>query len=108
MSSFIKISTLEYPRHEGDIRLEYPHILETQTGDTFPCPEDYAKIIETDKPPYSRLEQKCVESFPQNIDGVWKQVWQVVNLTEEEKQQQMPPSSNTLNNIEGSEPNVIE
>jgi hypothetical protein len=112
MSAFIKIPTLEYPRHEGDIRLEYPEILETQTGDTFPCPETYAKVIQSSMPVYNYLEQKCLEQFPQNIDGVWTQVWQVFNLTEEEKQQQQQQqtisNSIALDTIPGNEPSVIQ
>lgn len=106
MSSFIKLSTLEYPRHEGDIRLEYPNILETETGETFPCPETYAKVIENNRPIYNYQTQKCVEMTPQYVDGVWVQTWKIVDLTEEEKQQNSYFQTN-LDSVAGGVPNVI-
>ena len=48
MLAFIRLSNLEYPLHEGDIRLEHPEITEDQTGDTFPCPSTFA-VIELNK-----------------------------------------------------------
>jgi hypothetical protein len=44
MIAYIRLSNLEHPLHEGDIRLEHPEITEDQTGDTFPCPPTYAMI----------------------------------------------------------------
>jgi hypothetical protein len=85
MSSFIKLSTLEFPFHEGDIRLEYPEIDESLTGDTFPVPHSYAKVIVNDSPipngPYSVVYPLP----PQQFDGVWYVNWSIRNMTDEEK-----------------------
>lgn len=86
MSAYIKLSTLEYPRHEGDIRLEYPEISEDQTGDTFRCPRTYARVYATKPPEYNFETQTLVEKAPENIRDVWIQVWEVRALTAEELQ----------------------
>lgn len=109
MSAYIKLSTLEYPRHEGDIRLDHPEIIESQTGETFPCPETYAPVRYSDVPVFDLKTQKCVESTPEQVDGVWQMTWTVVNLTQEEldyRQNQM----SALNFLDkpGSVPDVIE
>lgn len=83
MSSYIKLSTLEYPRHEGDIRIEHPEITQDQTGDTFPCPDTYALVVETSQPEVTD-SQTVLEMQPQQIDGVWQRVWLVHNMTAEE------------------------
>lgn len=77
MNVYIKLSTLEYPRHEGDIRLEYPEILESQTGDTFVYPATYAVVEATERPSYDVQVQTAYELPPQKINGVWKMVWGV-------------------------------
>lgn len=83
MSSYIKLSTLEYPRHEGDIRREHPEISEDQTGPTFPCPDTYAPVVETPIPETSDT-QTAYEVSPEQINGVWTRVWVVRDLTTEE------------------------
>lgn len=80
MSAYIKLSTLEYPRHEGDIRLEHPEI-----GDEFVCPSDYAEVAETPQPDFVEKDQRVYELPPENIDGVWTMVWAVHTYTQEEK-----------------------
>ena len=84
MSLYIKLETLEYPRHEGDIRLEHPEITEDQTGETFPCPPTYAKVEFSPFPDHDPATHKFVELLPENVDGVWSQKFQVVPLTEQE------------------------
>lgn len=86
MSNYIKLSTLEYPRHEGDIRLEHPEITEDQTGDTFPCPDTYALVQETSMPSFNPDIQTCFGGAPIQENGVWKMTWIVRNLTPEEIQ----------------------
>jgi len=84
MSAYIKLSTLEYPRYEGDIRLEYPEITEDQTGATFPCPNTYALVTPVQMPECN-YEIQCVEELPPvQIDGVWTQRFLVRDLTVEE------------------------
>lgn len=80
MSAYIKLSTLEYPRHEGDIRLEHPEI-----GDEFVCPPEYAEVFATPQPVFVEKEQCVYELPPENIDGVWTMVWAVHTYTQEEK-----------------------
>jgi hypothetical protein len=85
MSAYIKLSTLEYPRHEGDIRLEHPEILESQTGDTFPCPPTYAKVARVDVPDYDSAQQVLYELPPVQTEAGWVQVWAFRDLTEAER-----------------------
>ena len=84
MSAYIKLSTGEYPRHEGDIRLEYPEILETQTGETFPCPPTYALVAETQAPAFDRFSQCAYEGAPHQTVSGWEMTWLVKTLTPEE------------------------
>ena len=83
---YIKLSTLEFPRHEGDIRLEHKDILESQTGDTFPCPNTYAPVAYVQPPEVS--ETQVYESGNPIKDelGNWKITWTVRDLTAEEIQ----------------------
>ena len=80
MSAYIKLSTLEYPRHQGDIRLEHPEI-----GDEFVCPETYAEVAYVTEPEIDPDLQYCYEEKPQLIEGVWTMVWGVNDWSEEQK-----------------------
>jgi len=84
MSAYIKLSTLEYPRHEGDIRLEHPEIQESQTGDTFPCPSTYALVVPTTPTAFNKDTHTAEEQQPLQVNGVWTQQWLIRNLTVEE------------------------
>lgn len=84
MSAYIKLATLEYPRHEGDIRLEYPDILESQTGDTFPCPTTYAIVKVTPHPVINVATQRCVVGQPVLCDDMWSMTWLIRPATPEE------------------------
>jgi hypothetical protein len=113
MSAYIKLQTLEYPRYEGDIRLEYPNILESQTGSSFPCPEAYAVVQPVDRPEINIDTQVAYELPPINNNGTWVMVWAVRNLTQEEltfieeqKKNQDPRYSLNLAQ-QGNQPNVI-
>lgn len=82
---YIKLSTLEFPRYEGDIRLEHPEISEEQTGPTFPCPDTYAPVIEVQPPPFDHKTQVCESSQPiQDESGNWKMNWIIRDATPEE------------------------
>lgn len=87
MTIYIKISTGEYPRHEGDIRLEHPEILESQTGDAFPCPQTYAQVQWVDRPEININTQMCYELPPTQINGIWTMVWGIRDLTDSEKEE---------------------
>jgi len=84
MSAYIKLSTLEYPRHEGDIRIEHPDIREDQTYPNFPCPDTYALVTPIQIPSYNEETQCAEEIAPVQIDGVWTQQFLVRDLTAEE------------------------
>lgn len=81
---YIKIATLEFPRYEGDIRLEYPEIPIELTGDAFPYPETYAPVSFTN-PPTVTANQRVSMGVPVLSDqGQWLLTWVVTDLTEEE------------------------
>lgn len=82
--TYIKLSTLEYPRYEGDIRLEYPEITEDQTGPTFPCPPTYALVQDVPWPENTDPNKTIEELSPIQIDGVWTKQIIVRDMTEEE------------------------
>jgi hypothetical protein len=84
MNAYIKLATFEYPRHEGDIRLEHPEILESQTGATFPCPATYAVVEYTESPSCNPQTQMAYQIQPQIVAGVWKAAWSIRNLTQDE------------------------
>lgn len=108
MSVYIKLSTLEYPRYQGDIRIEHPDI-----GENFVCPDTYAEVLELPLPDINFDNQTCYELPPQKIDGQWTMVWAVRDLTEEEKMQiaenikKLGPKSPQNTDASGSVPNVI-
>jgi hypothetical protein len=72
MTTYIKLSTLEYPRHVGDIQLDPAGM------------SDYAHVEWTDYPDFDRATQRCRESAPVQIDGVWKMTWVVRDATPQE------------------------
>jgi hypothetical protein len=84
MSAYIKLSTLEYPKHEGDIRLEHSKILESQTGDTFPCPDTYALVEPVEPPEHNPATQIVYELAPEQVDGGWRMAWGVRDKTQED------------------------
>jgi len=84
MSSYINIHSLAYPFYEGDIRLLHPEIREDQTGDTFPCPPEFALIEDTAPPIYDGNTHWVQKSMPFNINGVWKYQWSIIELTAEQ------------------------
>jgi len=120
--SFLKLSTMQYPLFEGDVRLEHPEITECQTGDTFPCPEGFVKIKYVEPPTIdSNLNQYLIEEFPQQIDGVWTQVFSVgtrtaeeiatiqsaIKMAQEQNNKFMPKPQVQNTSGSGSAPNVV-
>ena len=84
MTTYIKLLTLEYPRYEGDIRLEHPDIREDQTHPNFPCPDTYALVTPIQIPSYNEETQCAEEIAPVQIEDVWTQQFLVRDLTAEE------------------------
>jgi hypothetical protein len=70
MTTYIKLSTLEYPLYEGDIRLVHTEIPEHLTYPNFPCPEDYAEVVVV-VPEYNVETHFIKEIAPKQINGVW-------------------------------------
>jgi hypothetical protein len=81
---YIKLSTLEYPLYEGDIRLEHPEITEDQTYPDFPIPDTYAVVNVPDTPDYDSSKQTIYQSAPEQVNGVWSVQWIIRDLTTEE------------------------
>lgn len=79
MTSYIKISTKEYPKHEGDIRLDHPEI-----GEQFECPPTYALVSEEPEPLFDCKTQTCKELYPELVDGRWIRRYEIINLTAQE------------------------
>ncbi len=83
-SAFIKLSTGEYPKYEGDIRREHPEIPETATWPNFPCPSTYAVVHWESSPEHNFETHTAYELPPKNVDGVWRVQWAVRPFTEQE------------------------
>jgi hypothetical protein len=82
--NYIKLSTLQYPLYEGDIRLEYPEITEDQTGDTFPLPLDFVKVQDTVVPTCDENTQLVCEIAPVLINNIWSKQYMIRDLTQDE------------------------
>lgn len=72
MSAYIKLSTLEYPRHIGDIEIDPIGM------------EDFSIVQWVDRPEYNNLTQLCYEGIPEYVDNIWKITWVVRDATQEE------------------------
>lgn len=82
MSFYIKLSTNEYPRHQGDIILEHPEL-----ADNFVCPDTYALVEWTDPPEHDKVTQRIEQTTPVLTNGIWKMSWIVRAATEWELEQ---------------------
>jgi hypothetical protein len=70
MTTYINLTTGEYPRYPGDIEL---------------APNNQFVAVEwVDPPPYSFPPQICYEGSPINENGVWRMTWIVRDATQEE------------------------
>ena len=70
MTTYINTTTMEYPRHAGDIAID-------PTG-------TYAEVQWVDRPEFDTSTQACDEGTPENVDGVWRKTWVVRPITEQE------------------------
>lgn len=78
----------EYPRHVGDVQIEHPT---WNPGDQLP--EGWNQVTETPMSLEVGEDQTIYEAAPQEIDGVWKQVWAVRDLTEAEIERRDAPQT---------------
>lgn len=78
-NSYLKVSTMQYPLHQGDIRLMYPDM-----GEEFVIPD--ADIVEVEDTPVPSIgvNEYLVENVPVLIDGKWTRQFEVRQLTAEE------------------------
>lgn len=81
MTTYIKLSTLEYPLHEGDIRLAHPDIPEHLTHPNFPCPDDYAEVVAV-LPEHNSETHYVQELAPKQINGIWQAQFAVTAFTQ--------------------------
>ena len=72
MSSYIKLSTNEFPRHIGDIEID-------PAGAA-----DYAHVEWVEMPTFDPKTQRCMAGPPQQTDGTWYWTWVVRDATPEE------------------------
>jgi len=85
MSTYIKLSDLSYPWHEGDIRIDHPEIPEELTGDSFPSVSDYAAVEYDAVPEFDYENQRCDQQAPTLRNGVWVVSWKIRLATQIEK-----------------------
>ena len=78
--NYINLLTLEFPRYEGDIRLDHPEI-----GEEFVCPSTYAPVTVSSEPAIDSQNQKLQFGTPYESNGQWVVDLIVVNLSDEEK-----------------------
>jgi hypothetical protein len=72
MTTYINLTTNEYPRHVGDIELDPVGI------------ENYAQVTWVNKPDYNTELQRCYEGIPILLNGIWYMTWIVRDVTQEE------------------------
>jgi len=78
--NYINLLTLEFPRYEGDIRLDHPEI-----GEEFICPSTYAPVTVSPEPVIDTQNQKLQFGSPYENNGQWIVDLVIVDLTDEEK-----------------------
>ena len=79
MSTYIKLSTLQYPFHEGDLTIDSANSSE------------YALVQETNCPEYDIDTQMCEWGQPEQINGEWRMTWRVRDLTNSEIEKRKTP-----------------
>ena len=85
--SIINTTTKRYPMQP------YQVVQEVGGGITLPnemyMPEGYAWVELTGKPEFDQTTHRLVESTPIEVNGVWRQKWSKLRLTEEEIEQKL-------------------
>ena len=85
MAQYIRLSDLQYPFFEGDIRNLHPEITDDQTGPTFPALQDFAVVAWSNPPPVSPPLEYVFEGQPAQTDaGGWQMTWLVGYYTPEQ------------------------
>ena len=76
----------EYPRHIGDIQLDFPSFKE---GDKMPT--GWTQVVESPRPD-TGADQVAYEGFPDDVKGVMTQAWFVRDLTQPELDRRNAPA----------------
>jgi hypothetical protein len=84
MSAYIKLSTLEYPRHIGDIEIDPAGMA------------DYAHVEWVDPPAFDRETQRCTQLLPQRQGDQWFMAWEVTQIPEPEMSAKVRDKRNKL------------
>jgi len=79
-------SANQYPRHIGDIQLEFPGFKE---GDAMPI--GWTQVIESPRPETGE-DQLAYEGIPTEADGLMTQTWVVRDLTQQELDRRNAPA----------------
>lgn len=82
MTVFINTETGQYPVYQGDIQQLYPSM---SFSIPFIPPRPFEPVAVTPQPS-TTFNQKAIQRGVEQVDGVWKQVWEVVELTPSELQ----------------------
>lgn len=72
MSTYIKLSTLEYPRHIGDIELDPAGM------------QDYALVEWVDPPQIDETRERMSIGIPVKVDNKWLTTWSIVAIPDQE------------------------
>jgi hypothetical protein len=73
MSTYIKLSTNEYPRHIGDIETDPAGM------------SDYALVRWVDRPSYDANRQRCDIASPTQTNGEWVTTWVLTQIPDSEE-----------------------
>ena len=95
--NYLKLDTMEYPLHEGDIRLLHPEILESQTGSNFPLPLGYVEVKYV-PPPLQTATHIADSAVPVFKGKEWVLSWNLRFITDEDRRDisiNMPTEENT-------------
>ena len=83
MSTYIKLSTLEYPRHIGDIQIDPAGM------------DDYAPVEWVECPQFNPERQRARVSQPVNSGGKWLTNWEISQIPNSEQAAKVRADRNT-------------
>lgn len=73
MSTYIKLSTLEYPRHIGDIEIDPAGMA------------DYSIVEWVDRPQINVARERLSIGAPIQVDGQWRTNWVITQIPDSEQ-----------------------
>jgi len=115
MSTYINLTTLEYPLFQGDVRLQ----ADCGPKDAFVLPQGYAVVMPPAVYPTLGPYDSYERDLPELIDGVWYERFNVKTMSPEEivRFEEWKAASNphpaptprpNFEEMPGSAPNVID